>query len=133
MTLGVWLNKVRSQVPSSSGCLTYDKDDGCSFVDKFGIRNYFANADGKATGKWDRVLFTREQVRERGGWLPYGLRWSDTYVTAIEKLKPYGGRAEGTFIILDGCWPPPSIGYWVEFEFGPDGRLTKVSQAFQAY
>lgn len=135
MTLGSNLRDVKAQVPRSSGCFDRKRLD-CVFVDRFGYENQFSEFLHRETagdGVSDRFLFRREAHRERGGWLPFGVRWSDTPAKIRERLKA-AGVASAAFHHPDvhgvatlGCFAPSE--YRIEFEFGSNGRLRKVIQA----
>ena len=116
------------------GCRSAD-DDGCQFVDRFGIRNSVSGwFDGDAKTPRIRVLFEREIPRKSGVSLPYGVKWSDSYREVLRKLRPYGGQVaarNSRVIWIRGCadWAPN--GYWLDFTFSVGGRLAETSLGFQ--
>jgi len=129
----IFFSRRGPQPPRSAHCERRD-DSNCQFIDRFGIDNTLTEWRDDAEGPY-RMLYQREQVRARGGSLPYGVTWSDSYRDAMAKLRPHGAKAlpRAPMTIGLGCADWGSNGYGVDFNFDASGRLKEVVQWFQAY
>jgi len=135
ITLGKTFPAVKDRVPASAGCASKTKEF-CNFVDRYGIENHFSDFRPAFHGGEERELFERTEIRRRGGWLPYGVKWSDNFAQAMSKLKSHGGKVTASqprIIYVIACWSRQSDSYSVDFEFDEAGRLVKVEQGYQAY
>jgi len=128
LPLGFNYYRDRSKIPRSAHCGEPDRDN-CEFIDRFGVRNSFTHADGRS-----QDLFLKEAVRARGGPLPYGVKWSDSFREVRRKLRNAGPTIRGRTIRAGACGPDPrDQGFWTDFVFDRDGRLSSVKQQYHAY
>lgn len=129
------LRDLRDQVSNASGCFDRGRRN-CVFVDRFGYENQFSeflSPEISGDGVSDRFLFRREAHRRRGGWLPFGVLWSDSPSVIERKLTALGvasmrfRHAHTRGVSAIGCFTKSH--FRVEFEFGDDDRLNTVVQA----
>lgn len=128
LPIGFDYYKDPKRIPRSAHCGEPARDY-CEFIDRFGILNHFTDVQA---GSQD--IFLKEAVRTRGGPLPYGVKWSDSYREVQRKLVREAPRSDGRTITAFGCYPNPiADGFWTIFTFDRRGRLVRVRQLVQAY
>lgn len=139
------LRQIKHLVPASAHCFDRRLEDSCEFVDVHGYLNVLGNFRkiSEASEAEDRTLYMRIAERSRNTKvLPYGVVWSDRQSDVVRKLKalkqsPEVGLSKDrrmNEVSVGGCWKDPMAdGFWTNFQFGADGRLQRVEQAFHHY